>query len=266
MGSPEGEAGRWDYEGPQYEVELTRGFWLAATACTQQQWQAVMRSNPSGHQGRDRPVVNVTWEECRQYCTHLNRRFPELGMRLPTEAEWEYACRAGTTSAFSDGSPCTRPTGVDPALEALGWYGKNSGNQTHPVAQKAANAWGLFDMHANVREWCADWWQGAYEGAGAVNPTGPTDGRDRVIRGGSIWNFARSCRSACRSRGHPGDRHSNQGFRPAAGQPVSKEPPEGVQKERAKEPSIGGKEGGTTDSRRARRRRPGRLKKEKKGR
>jgi len=249
MGSPEDEAGRWRDEGPQHEVELTRGFWLAETLCTQEQWEAVMRSNPSGHPGERHPVENVSWEDCQAYVTRLNERFPDLGMRLPTEAEWEYACRAGTTSAFNDGSACTEPSGKDPALERLGWYDENSGNTTHPVAQKAANAWGLYDMHGNVWEWCGDWWKDSYEDAGTVNPKGPSDGRDRVIRGGSAWLTAWRCRSAFRNWWHPADRFPYQGFRPAAGQAGGRRLPEGAAGKEGG-PGSGGREGGTTDSRR----------------
>ncbi len=215
MGSPDDEAGRWSDESPQHEVELTRGFWLAETPCTQSQWVAVMHSNPSKRQGEQRPVENVSWEDCQEYCARLNERFEDPAMRLPTEAEWEYACRAGTTGAFNDGSPCTAPEGRDPALEGLGWY---RGHETHPVAQKAANTWGLFDMHGNVWEWCADWWQGDYQGTGSVDPSGPPTGRYRVIRGGSFWEVARDCRSAFRYGRHPGVRFDRLGFRPAAGQ------------------------------------------------
>jgi len=217
MGSPEDEKGRWDDEGPQHWVELSRGFWLADAPCTQAEWAAVM-----GTEGKapDHPVVNVSWDECRQFCAGLQARFPGLEARLPTEAEWEYACRAGTPSAFNDGSRCTEPRGKDPALERLGWFSQNSGGGTHKVRETkdAANNWGLFDMHGNVWEWCSDFWSDKYEPGDQSDPTGPAEGLGRVCRGGSWCRLARYCRSACRVRGRPSVRLVNLGFRLASGQ------------------------------------------------
>ncbi|MEO0446773.1 MAG: formylglycine-generating enzyme family protein, partial [Verrucomicrobiota bacterium] len=128
--------------------------------------------------------------------------------------------RAGTETAFSDGSDCTVPAGKDPALEGLGWYGKNSGGATHEVGQKAANAWGLYDVHGNVREWCRDGQRG-YTGEAVTNPLGPTgDSAFRVLRGGSWANGARSCRSAYRRALEPGSRSQYLGLRLVAGQPA----------------------------------------------
>ena len=227
MGSPEDEAGRWADEGPQHLVTLTRGFWLGATPCTQEQWQAVIGKNPSESQGQRRPVENVRWNDAAEFCGNLTRLARESGampadfeFRLPTEAEWEYACRAGTTSAFNDESNCTKPEGKDPALERLGWYDQNSGNETHPVGEKSPNTWGLYDMHGNVWEWCADYWADRYSAEAQTDPTGPKEGAGRVVRGGSSWIVAGGCRSACRGGREPGDRGWNRGFRLAAGQPV----------------------------------------------
>jgi formylglycine-generating enzyme required for sulfatase activity len=184
MGSPDEEVGRDSDEGPQHLVTLSRGFWLAGAPCTQAEWHAVMGTNPSGFKGNDLPVEQVSWRDCREFCKRIRLRFPGLEPRLPTEAEWEYACRAGTTSAYNDGSACTEPERKDPALDRLGWFNENSGGKTHQVRQKEANRWGLYDMHGNVREWCEDWY-GDYSADDQVDPTGPASGSARVFRGGS---------------------------------------------------------------------------------
>ena len=233
MGSPETEAGRYPDESPQHLVTISRGFWLGDTPCTQAQWQAVMGGNPS--QFKDpyeptRPVESVDWEQCRQFCARLRERVPDLDFRLPTEAEWEYACRAGTTSAFNDGSPCTVPDGKDPALDRLGWHGEGPEGKTHPVAKKPANAWGLHDMHGNVWEWCADHAEFTGNVAtdtyvdGVVDPVSQ-EGAWRVVRGGSSWGRARYCRSALRFALEPGSRSRYLGFRLAAGQPPGRGAP-----------------------------------------
>jgi formylglycine-generating enzyme required for sulfatase activity len=215
MGSPSGENGRFDQEGPQHWVELSFGLWLAETPCTQGQWEAVMGSNPSHFTGEEkRPVEQVSWEDCQEFCKALNARCPSLGARLPTEAEWEYACRAGTGSAYNDGSACTQPEGHDPGLEKLAWFGANSEGTTHPVKEKQPNAWGLYDLHGNVWECCRDWY-GPYAAQEQRDPVGPAEGQDRVFRGGSWSLRARHCRSAYR-RHSPGDRWDDQGFRLAA--------------------------------------------------
>ncbi|MCP5518556.1 MAG: formylglycine-generating enzyme family protein [Verrucomicrobiales bacterium] len=224
MGSPEDEKGRYEDESPRHLVTISRGFWLGETPCTQAQWKAVMGDEPSNFRGEQRPVESVTWDDCVAFCERLGERVPGLPFRLPTEAEWEYACRAGTGSAFNDGSDCTEPRGEDPALKQLGWYGKNSAGETHPVGGKEPNGWGLYDLHGNVWEWCADRaeWTGSEvvtEGYvdGAVDPMS-WKGARRVVRGGSIWYFARSCRSAYRFALVPGNRDRSRGFRLAAGQ------------------------------------------------
>jgi formylglycine-generating enzyme required for sulfatase activity len=214
MGSPQEENGR-DSDELLHEVELTRGFWLAETPCTQRQWRAVTGSDPSHFEGDHRPVESVSWEDCREFCRSLSRREDELSLRLPTEAEWEYACRAGTGSAFNDGSDCTQPSGKDPALDRLGWYDENS-QETQDVAGKVSNRWGLFDMHGNVLEWCADWF-GEYDSdQSQVDPIGPDSGDLRVCRGGGYWDFAGWCRSAYRSHVVPERRAPLLGFRPVA--------------------------------------------------
>jgi formylglycine-generating enzyme required for sulfatase activity len=219
MGSPDDERGRNEDEGPQHQVTISRGFWLGETPCTQEQWEAVMGGNPSQHKRLKNPVDSVTWHECFEFCARLNERWPELELRLPTEAEWEYACRAGTKTAFSDGSDCTNPTGDDPALDRLGWYYRNSGTKTHPVGEKQPNAWGLYDLHGNVWEWCLDGRRN-YNETPESDPLGPTDeSARRTLRGGSMWLDAKSCRATVRLENDLDFRDFSMGFRFASGQP-----------------------------------------------
>lgn len=223
---PEDEHG-YDGEKPQHEVRLTHGFWLGETPVTQAQWQAVMDTNPSKFKGDQRPVESVDWQQSVAFAQKLNELLPGLHAALPTEAQWEYACRAGTQSAYHDGSPFTEPTGKDPALDKLGWFDKNSGGETHDVKLKAANAWGLHDMHGNVWEWCRDAWdEKAYAKRGKItlDPEAKEDNESafRVVRGGSWIDRAQYCRAAFRIRGHPGSRWLIQGLRLAAGQEPQK--------------------------------------------
>ena len=208
MGSPTSERGR-DSDEVQHEVVLTRGFFLSETECTQGQWEAVMGGNPSYFKGTEWPVEEVSWEEAVEYCRKLTAKQRAEGIladgwewRLPTEAEWEYAARAGTTGARYG------------KLDTIAWRDGNSGIQTHPVKQKAANAWGLYDMMGNVWEWCSDWY-GDYPTGSVTDPTGPSSGSDRVLRGGSWFNDAGYARSAVRGRFDPGCRGNVLGFRPA---------------------------------------------------
>ena len=207
MGSPSSEPDRDSHE-DQHEVVLTRGFFLAETACTQGQWEAVMVGNPSYFKGTERPVEQVSWEEAVKYCRNLTAKQFAEGIlpdgwewRLPTEAEWEYAARAGTTGPRYG------------ELDAIGWYDGNSGSQTHPVSQKAANAWGLYDMMGNVWEWCSDW-SGDYPTGSVADPMGPSSGWARVFRGGAWFLDARVARSACREGTVPGCQANGLGFRP----------------------------------------------------
>ena len=209
MGSPPSENGRSNDEGPQTQVTLTKGYWLGKTEVTQAQWEAVMEIDLSNFKGTDRPVEMVAWTDAMEFCRKLTMRERSAGRlpegyeyTLPTEAQWEYACRAGTTG----------PYGGDGNLGDMGWYDKNSGNTTHPVGQKQANAWGLFDMHGNVSEWCLDWF-GKYPGGSVRDPTGPASGPLRVIRGGSLGNSAKGSRSARRKGTEPGGRDDETGFR-----------------------------------------------------
>jgi len=203
MGSNDGASD----EKPVHGVTLTKGYHLGATEVTQAQWESVMGSNPSKFKGRDLPVENVSWDDAMAYCRKLTERERAAGRlaagyayTLPTEAQWEYACRAGTTGAYAGD------------LGSMAWYGENSGNKTHAVATKRANAWGLYDMHGNVWEWCSDWY-GSYASGRVVDPTGARSGPRRVSRGGSWSNDASYCRSAYRVRFTPGYRRDLLGFR-----------------------------------------------------
>ena len=207
MGSPEEEEGRYDDE-TLHTVTLTRGFWLSDHQTTQQEYEAVMGSNPSFFKGTDRPVEQVSWDEAMEFCRRLTHQQRGQGVlpegwawRLPTEAEWEYAARAGTAGPRHG------------ELDAIAWHSGNSGGETHPVKQKAANAWGLYDMIGNVREWCSDWY-GDYPTGAVADPTGPNSRSFRVYRGGS-WGFgAGGCRSAVRFWFGPSARYGLLGFRP----------------------------------------------------
>ena len=198
MGSPSGEAERL------HRVTLTRPYYLAATEVTQAQWRAVMGSNPSSFKGSDRlPVECVSWEDATAFCRKVGH-----GLRLPTEAEWEYACRAGTDSRYCFGDSHS-------GLGAYAWYGSNSDSQTHPVERKRPNAFGLYDMHGNVWEWCSDWFASGYSADGSRDPQGPGTGYGRVYRGGGWFYPSGGCRSADRSGSAPGIGGSYLGFRPA---------------------------------------------------
>ena len=187
MGSPTSETGRYSGE-TQHEVAISKSFELLTTPVTQALWSAVMGSNPSHFKGPDRPVENVSWNDAQEFIAKLNKMVGTTFYRLPTEAEWEYACRAGTKEARYG------------ELDEIAWNEKNSGGETHPVGQKKPNAWGLYDMIGNVEEWCQDW-HGSYPSGSVTDPTGPMSGPSRVNRGGS-WNHGAEC---CRSAGRPDD-------------------------------------------------------------
>ncbi|MFM8476035.1 MAG: formylglycine-generating enzyme family protein [Planctomycetaceae bacterium] len=229
MGSPELENGRNAGEGPQHSVTISKGFWMGETPVTQGQWRAVVKAAddetqlpaaPSHFKGKDlHPVESVTWPQCVAFCDRLTSLLGhQIDFCLPSEAEWEYACRAGTDTAFSDGSACTIPNGLDPALEKLGWFNDNSGRMKQAVRQKQCNAWGLYDVHGNVWEWC---WDGkrSYQRAACVDPLGSLDaGAGRVLRGGSLRPWAGLCRSAFRGSLAPGVAWRALGLRLSAGQ------------------------------------------------
>ena len=207
MGSPGDDAYKSSNEIPQHRVRITKPFYLGIHEVTQGQYEKVMGGNPSGFKGATLPVEQVSWEDATAFCAKLSGMDEDYDYRLPTEAEWEYACRAGTTTRFSCGDE------LDPACA---WFHANSRRKTHPVGEKLPNPWGLYDMHGNVWEWCSDWYDGDYYGGSPpADPTGPSTGSYRVSRGGSWLNGAGYCRSAIRRRFRPGTRGNDLGFRVA---------------------------------------------------
>jgi formylglycine-generating enzyme required for sulfatase activity len=201
MGSPLSETGR-DSDEAQHAVTLTQGFWLSDHETTQAVYETVMGNNPSTLRGLNLPVETVSWDDAVAYCKKLTERervaariTAQQAYRLPTEAEWEYAARAGTTGARYG------------ELDAIAWHAGNSGSQTHSVKQKAANAWGLHDMLGNVWEWCSDWY-GDYPSGSVTDQMGPSSGSARVNRGGSWNDVAWYASSANRSRDFPGYRYN----------------------------------------------------------
>ena len=212
MGSPADEPKRFDNE-VQHEVTITQGYWLGDTACTQVLWQVVMGENPSEFKGENRPVETVSWKECRDFINALNQKVPGLGARLPFEAEWEYACRAGTKTPFSFGSNISPDqVNYDGNHPYKGGKKGKYREETVDVKSLPCNPWGLYEMHGNVWEWCEDWF-GEYDVSQEIDPKGPSEGEDRVLRGGSWIDYARLARSAYRGRGVPGYRYSFTGFR-----------------------------------------------------
>lgn len=207
MGSPDDEVGRYDNEGPVQNETIKNPFKLGKYPVTQKQWIAVMGSNPSSFKGDDLPVEYVSWDDVQEFITKLNEMEGTDKYRLPSEAEWEYACRAGTNTRYSFGDDESK-------LGDYAWYSDNSGSKTHPVGQKNPNSWGLYDMYGNIWEWVQDRWHDNYKGApsdGSAWEDG--SGSDRVVRGGSWNNFARICRSAYRYWFVPGYRINFVGFR-----------------------------------------------------
>ena len=214
MGSPENEPGRGKDE-MQHEVTLTRGYFIQTTLVTQEQWKEVMGGNPSKfiQGGGECPVEGVSLNDCLEFIWRINNRGSHT-YRLPTEAEWEYACRAGASTSFCNGEIAKKPSRrLDPCLDAIGWYCDNSAKKTHPVMEKQPNAWGLFDMHGNVCEWCRDLY-GDYPLAPQVDPQGVSLALARgcVARGGSWQSESRNCRAASRFCYSPDFRSNFVGF------------------------------------------------------
>jgi formylglycine-generating enzyme required for sulfatase activity len=229
MGTPHNKLTRWFYDTreklthtpkpwyfddddgqPATWVTLTRPFWLGRTEVTQAQWKAVMGDNPSHFKGDDLLVETVSWGDAMEFCRKLTEReraaerLPAgYAYTLPTEAQWEYACRAGTTRDYAGD------------VDAMAWYDKNSGLTTHPVETKQANGWGLSDMMGNVLEWCLDWSDFNYPGGEVTNPHGPASGDYRAIRSGNWGDNVFGARSANRKRSPPGESGNNIGFRVA---------------------------------------------------
>ncbi|MEI6861954.1 MAG: formylglycine-generating enzyme family protein, partial [Verrucomicrobiota bacterium] len=194
-------------ERPVTWVRLTQSFWLGRTEVTQAQWAAVMGSNPSYFKGDELPVEQVSWDDAIEFCRKLTERERAAGrlpagytFTLPTEAQWEYACRAGTTGDYAGD------------IGVMAWTIENSGGTTHQVGRKQANGWGLSDMSGNVWEWCLDW-VGDYRGGEVTNPRGPPSGSERVTRGGGWGYDAAGGRSAIRHGDEPGVRYFYNGFR-----------------------------------------------------
>jgi formylglycine-generating enzyme required for sulfatase activity len=221
MGSPLSEAGR-DTDEVQHQVTVS-SFYMAQYEVTQQEYEEVMGVNPSNVKGQRLPVESVTWFDAVEYCNRLSQReglTPAYtingsgdsrtvtwnrsadGYRLPTEAEWEYACRAGTTTPYSSGS----------SPDTAAWYSANSGRTSHPVGEKTANPWNLHDIHGNVWEWCWDWY-GPYPSGSQTDPTGASSGSSRVRRGGGWSIAAQFVRSAFRRSNPPSFRYRTLGFR-----------------------------------------------------
>ena len=212
MGSPKEEKEREENE-ILHKVTLTKGFYMGIYTVTQEEWQAVMGNNPSKFQGeKNLPVEMVSWDDCQGFIKKLREK-DKKQYRLPTEAEWEYACRAGTTTPFHFGETIS----TDQAnFDGGTVYGNGKGGvfrrKTTQVGSFTDNAFGLYDMHGNVWQWCQDWY-GDYPQKEVVDPQGTEKGKFRVLRGCSWYHFPQYCRSACRFRNGPGYRHYGIGFR-----------------------------------------------------
>ena len=218
MGSPESEEGRDKNDETQHEVTISKDYYLGVYEVTQAQYEKVMGKNPShfqgaivGNENADLPVENVSWDDAVEFYKKLSELPDEKKAgrvyRLPTEAEWEYGCRAGSKTAYTFDDE-------EGLLPEYGWFRRNSSQRTHTVGLLEPNAWGLYDMHGNVVEWCSDWY-GEYPKGAVSDPTGPRKGGNRVARGGSWYFDAAVCRSSIRYLGSPSDRFSRYGFRVA---------------------------------------------------
>ncbi len=211
MGSPDADKYAGPAEKPRHRVRIAKPFCLGKYLVTQEQWEAVMGDNPSFFKGPKNPVEGVSWEDCQKFLAKLNEKSRSARDKfvLPTEAQWEYACRAGSTTRYCFGDDESK-------LGEYAWYDANSDDKTHPVGGKKPNAWGLYDMHGNVWEWCQDWYDGRYYAdAPTDDPRGPATGLNRVYRGG-YWDYdAGHCRSADRFYVTPGIQYHNLGFRVA---------------------------------------------------
>ena len=218
MGSPADEVGRYDDYETQHSVTLTQAFYIGVFELTQKQWSLVMGNNPSSFKGDARPVESISYDDIRgsssgagwpasdavdasSFLGKLRARAPGCAWDLPTEAQWEYACRAGTTTALNSGKNLANAD-EDANMAEVGRYWCNCGQDCHAVAGSyLPNAWGLYDMHGNVWEWCLDWWQSSLGASAATDPKGASSGSDRVRRGGGWDYYAKNCRSANRDDG-----------------------------------------------------------------
>jgi len=193
MGSDKGR----NNEKPVHKVTISKPFYIGRYEVTQEQWEAVMGSNPSCFKAPKNPVQYVSWNDCQAFVKKLNAKVRGAAYGLPTAAEWEYACRAGSTGTYCFGEDVKM-------LDDYAWYGANSSKKTHPVGQKKPNTFALFDMYGNVWEWCQDWHKDDYyRDSPKENPRGAAAGEERVLRGGSWSHDRRTCRSAYRGRYNP---------------------------------------------------------------
>lgn len=207
ISSPPKEKDKLPYECPTHKITIKQSFYMGKSSVTQKQWKKIMRKNPSHFKGDDRPVEMVSWKEVKKFVKKLNEKERTDKYRLPSEAEWEYACRTGTQTGYYFGDDWSK-------LNEYAWYAQNSGGQTHPIGQKKPNPWGLYDMHGNVWEWVQDRWHENCSNS-------PSDGSawedkedsHRVSRGGSWYCDAFLCRSDSRFRRDPENHISNLGFR-----------------------------------------------------
>lgn len=207
MGSPPSETGRSIYEGPAHQVNISNAFYLSTCEVTQKQWTQIMGSNPSVAKGEERPVDHVSWSAAQEFIKKLNENESTDKYRLPSEAEWEYAARAGTNTSYYFGDDASY-------LSMYAWYSINSGGKTHIVGQKQPNSWGLYDMYGNVVEWTQDEWHPDYTYA-PTDGSAWEDGDDskRVVRGGSCDYFAKYCRSAYRDYDYANNIYNGRGLR-----------------------------------------------------
>jgi formylglycine-generating enzyme required for sulfatase activity len=209
MGSPDSAKDDLAEEKPAHQVTISKPFYIGKYPVTQAQWQEITKENPSKYQGDpNQPVEQVSWDDVQAFIHKINEREKTRSYRLPTEAEWEYACRAGTKTRYSFGDDVGQ-------LDDHAWYSRNSGGETHPVGQRKPNAWGLYDMHGNVWEWVQDWYD-KYPSGAVTDSTGrirPLGGTDHVVRGGGWNNIPQFVRAAVRLGYRPGGRDSSLGFR-----------------------------------------------------
>jgi formylglycine-generating enzyme required for sulfatase activity len=211
-GELQADAPKQGVEKPKHTVAITKGFYLGKYEVTQRQFEALMGSNPSTSKNPDGPVHMVTWTEAVEFCRRAGEK-TRRQMRLPTEAEWAYACKAGTTTPYSFGKDASK-------LGEYAWYDANTGDNARRVGRKLPNPWGLYDMHGNVFEWVSDWYSADYYALGPkANPTGPKEGQVRLLRGGGWTDNAHWCRSAIRYTQAPTIRRGYLGFRAAISLP-----------------------------------------------
>jgi formylglycine-generating enzyme required for sulfatase activity len=207
MGSPDSDRSASNDEKPQHRVRITQPFYIGKYPVTQEQWTAIMGNNPSLFKGPKNPVEWVSWNDCLRFLRRLNDKAGGGKWQFPTEAQWEYACRAGSTTIYCFGDD-------EAGLADYGWYDKISGGKSHPVGEKKPNAWGLYDMNGSIWQWVLDWYDPTYYAHSPTDdPTGPATGTERVSHGGSWSSPARSARSANHGRIEPDHHGSHLGFR-----------------------------------------------------